>query len=187
MRVTSFTWICADVILCCLLGGCNNQVKRNQELWNQRMDRAIIAVDDLVSYGSPAISEEGVIALAGREPDWKIKATRFAELYSENDPSKKRAMRDVWTAYCIRVHNPCECHCDDGDYGWRECEAFKRITLWVYDESKHFRKPLGSNDLLECIFCAKPCFLSAFFFVTDGKVIGSAYAVHDLPFRQLDE
>ena len=186
MRVKSLSWICATGISCCLLGACNNQVRRSQELWNQRMHHTIHAVDNLLSHGSLMVPEKQLIALAGLEPDWRIKATRFAELYIENDPSQKRAMRDVWTAYCIRTRSPCESDCDDEDYGWKHCEAFKRTTLWVYDESKHFTKPLGSNDLLECIFCAKPCFLVAFFFVRDGNVIGSAYAVHDLPFRRLD-
>jgi len=144
-----------------------------QEDWHTSVDRGYSAVAYITRPGTPLLVDEQLISLIGLEPDFKLNPLEFHTLLGLDKSYRKRIMELVWHGYSYSKRDAGQLDWDPHRDKWEDCEQFKKCSFWIYDESLHFAKPLGHGDLLYCLFCAEPAFLSYVFFVENEKVTGS--------------
>jgi hypothetical protein len=170
------------------LAGCFDRYARTQRHrdWDKRVRRgcsAVWQVEDLKSLGRPDLTTEQLIHVIRLKPDFEITPVQFMELFADQDSFRDRCMSLVWMAYCRNKMKLEYEECSARRNDWESFEAFKSSSLWVYDESVHFEKPLHSEEFLYCLFCGEAYFVTHVFLVDDGLVIGCKNLVHELAFE----
>lgn len=166
----------------CLLHGCDSY-QGKQENWHCKVDRGFTTVVDASRPGVPLLVDKQLISIIGLKPDFKVGPLQFLDLYAEDDAYRNRAMNDIWAGYCQAKQELQTLRCVEGPDRWQDCQEFKKCTLWVYDESVHFGKPLHHGNWLRCLFCGEPRFSTDLFYLEHDQVIGAIGIHHDKPFR----
>ena len=122
-------------------------------------------------------------ALIG-EPDFELSPFELQELLVEDESYRKKVMNEVWSDYCQHKRKLGKLHYVPGQDKWKECEEFRKCSLWLYDESKHFTKTLDKNCWHRW-FCAPSGFTCYFFFVEDSNVIDATSVIFWKPLHSL--
>jgi hypothetical protein len=169
------------LMLSCLLAGCHGYLGEKQDRWHDRVLRGATAVALVARGRAPLLSEEQVLALIRDEPDLKVTPIELGALVQDDDPSKVRTMDDIWRCYFRARRDAGRVERTKEMGRWQDSDQFKRSTLWVYEESYHFDKPLHQGEWLHCLFCAEPTFVAHVFFIENGEFSGATDLGHDLP------
>jgi hypothetical protein len=156
------------ILMSSYLQGCCPKGPWQQEVWHDDMRRGAFAVGICEARGAPFIVDKQLVALVG-EPDYKLYPEELELMMAADDSYKEHTMKRLYEAYCIIQKDRSDLNNDCKASNWRESESFKRCTLWLYDETKHFSKPLPY-----CSFCADEGFACKFFFLEGSSVIGAA-------------
>jgi len=171
-----------------LVSGCFESYAktRRHEDWYERIKRggsAVRQVAELRHLGRPYLTTEQLIHVIRLQPDFEITPVQFMQLFADQDSFRDRCMSVLWMAYCRNKMKLEYEECSARRNDWQSFEAFKSSSLWVYDESVHFEKPLHSEEFLYCLFCGEAYFVTKVFLVNDRLVIGCQDLVHELPFE----
>jgi hypothetical protein len=152
-----------------LLSGCC-PVPKEQERWNDRLFRASLAVEAARDAGQPVPT----IALVGfvGYPDRTMTCREFSKALPTYDDSTTRLMSDLRYEYLRAVHDERFRMFRLYEAQWEHSEEFLNLDFWLYDETLHFRSPVGTCWGL-CAYTGFRCYI---FYVTGDVVIGSLSA-----------
>lgn len=176
---TNFTLI----LLFFLLQGCYVFQDPRQKDWHSEIIRASLAVKRATVKNAPFIVDKQLVAFIG-EPDFKLSPFELQELLIEDLTYRETIMNHVWSGYRLAKRDVAQRDVNGSDYdpgtdNWKECEEFKKCSLWLYDETRHFSRPMvwgwGVNTGFTC--CV--------FFVEKSNVIGDCPVVFWKPLRSL--
>jgi len=123
-------------------GGCYLFQTSRQKQWHQ--DFVSLEARVIGSEGRCAriMSEQELAAHVG-SPDGIVSPPELYRLLQQTDQAyASEALSNLWERYAkvksdlgsdLTIHS---------NTGWQSCTAFEAGSLWVYDESKHFNKPI---------------------------------------------
>ncbi len=162
----SLTFLCLD--------GCYDSPQiSKQKIWNEKLDTAA-KVTNIFRYDNvPLLSTEQLISLVG-QPDYKVKPSEFETLLNPNiDVSiREYTMNEIWRMYLVFKKNPLL-----KKDKWQNSAEFTDCILWIYDESKHFQKPLPK----EFFAGLKPGFNTNIFFFENSNCLGYKHFMNYVP------
>jgi hypothetical protein len=148
----------ALVVIAAGLSGCCTEDSRQMEWY-----RTHTAAADLTAQG---LDTTKLQELQGT-PDWVMKPLELYGRLCGDEAYRTHVLTDVWRSYWWnRV---------DGREGqpsvqWHESPDFLNTSIWVYDESLHFRHPLCLN--WPCtLFCGRGKFTSDLYIARGTQII----------------
>lgn len=150
------------------LDGCCGSGQLEQKDWEMKMLNAFFTVDKILNNKYPCLTKEQLVAIVG-EPDLQLNPLELQEILINDNLYRKRVMDQLWKDYCRAKKEQPDFHCIPGSDRWTMCEEFKKCSLWLYDESNRFSRPIDRG-----IWCANTGFKAHFFFFEDSKVVGGA-------------
>ena len=173
-NLSPMAYCCFMLLALFCFSGCYDSPEiLNQKFFREGLSRATDIVSNFHYDNAQSLSKEQLISLVG-EPDFKVRPLDFEVLVDSNIAimktltSREYIMSELWSDY-LR-YKP-----KKGPYAtvrqkdeWRNSVEFANCMLWVYDESKHFRKPLPK----ELFCCLKPGFITYVFFIENSFCIG---------------
>lgn len=171
------------IVVCFILQGCYCFQDPRQKDWHNEIGRASLVVTRVIVKNTPFIVDKQLVALIG-EPDFKLSPFELQELLIDDLPYRETVMNHVWSGYCLAKRDLAQREIAGADYdpgtdNWKECEEFKKCSLWLYDETQHFGKSMvwcwGYNTGFTC--CV--------FFVEKSNVIGYSTVIFWKPLRSL--
>jgi len=152
-----------------LLQGCFNPERNKQINWYENTENAYVLVQKTVDNNAPYLFKEQLIAILG-EPDFEITALELYNALPKHLSYSEKVMEDVWKAYCGSPLNRSGLNYVYQKNRWMENEEFKKCKLLIYDESKHFKKPLNWG-----FGCANSGFTCHIFYLDDNTIAGATY------------
>jgi hypothetical protein len=173
------------VAACFLFQGCYHFQDPRQKNWHDEILRASLAVNRATVKKSAFIVDKQLVDFIG-EPDFKLSPFELQELLIEDEPYRKKVMDHVRYSYClakrdVALREAAGSHYAPVTNNWKECAEFNKCSLWLYDETRHFSKPmvwgLGYNE----------GFLCKIFFVERSNVIGDSSVIFWKPLRSLPQ
>jgi len=144
-------------------GGCTNG-HTNQRSWHDRLRFATHAVDASTRRAGCLFTDKQLYVMAER-PDYRLLPDDLEDRLITDPAHREHIMGELlkeYQTYALRPANrvhASESGVPEGSTGFANC------WLWMYDESRHFDRPLPSSEWagFHCI-----CF-----YVQQGRVIGA--------------
>lgn len=164
--------------VCFFLQGCYVFQDSRQKDWHHKIMRASSEVTRVADKRAPFITDKQLVALIG-EPDLKVRPLELEKLLVWDDSYRKRIMKEVWSDYCQDKRNQSSFQRAPEHDDWKDCEEFKKCSLWLYDESRHFNRPMVWG------WGTSAGFMCDFFFVEGHNVIGATLVGFWRPLRPL--
>lgn len=173
------------VVVCFLFQGCYLFQDPRQKNWHNEIGLASSKVIKATVKRVPFIVDRQLVALIG-EPDFKLSPFELQELLIEDEPYRKRIMNEVWSDYCLAKRDVAQREVAGSDYApgtdnWKESEEFNKCSLWLYDETKHFSKPMVWG------WGVSEGFVCRIFFVEESNVVGGCPVIFWKPLRSLPQ
>jgi|GEM_PF-5229310 len=171
------------VVMCFIFQGCYLTQDPRQKDWHNEIGLASSTVTKATVKRAPFIVDKQLVALIG-EPDFKLSPLELQEILIEDLTYRETIMNHVWSGYRLVKRDVAQREVAGSDYApgtdnWKECEEFKKCSLWLYDETQHFGKPMvwgwGVNEGFVC----------QIFFVEGSNVIGDSSVIFWKPLRSL--
>lgn len=143
------------VVLPPLMIGC---AQPGQESWHYKLAALVDAVAEVSRKSIAPLTAEQLSAILGA-PDLAQPARQFAFMLPENPPGspgyRSGVMNKLWRSYRLKAGRDREAS------GWQAPGALDKCEVWLYDERKHFAKPLPHGL----------GFQAYYFIVRDSKVM----------------
>ena len=171
------------IVACFILQGCYCFQDPRQKDWHKEIGLASSTVIKATIKNVPFIVDKQLVAFIG-EPDFKLTPLDLQDLLIEDGTYRKKKMNEIWSDYLLAKRDVAQRDVNGSDYdpgtdNWKECEEFNKCSLWLYDETRHFSKPMvwcwGYNTGFTC--CV--------FFVERSNVIGANWVIFWKPLRSL--
>ncbi len=147
---------------CGAIPGCRDP---EQEYWHYRLGEVRGAVDYISRDHHFSLFDEIQLRELLGEPDVKTGVEELKQLVSTGKVTPENVLEDLRRAYFLYMESeskpPGRRNSDEGeDKGFGLCE------VWIYDESRHFDKPLYCPGM-------RSSFSATVFLIRDGKAVGT--------------
>jgi len=175
--------ILKNIILAALsliLVGCYTLQSPKKSKWHEKMPSRVLCQVGQDGQMQTCMATIELEAKAG-QPDFKVSPVQLEALMVDDVSYRKEVFDHLWLSYRQDKKRLLDFHCADEPGKWRDCQEFKTCSLWLYDESQHFKKPMvwGWNYRVG--------FTCYCFFVEQGQVVGTTGLIYWKPLRQTDQ